>query len=381
MPVYLDYNATAPVLPEAAAAVAAALQVVGNPSSVHGFGRAARRVVEAARADVAALVGVAPEQVVFTGSGTEAAQLALTGVGRTRRLVSALEHAAVRSATPNAELIPATPEGVVDLAALERLLAADPTPTIVSLMLANNETGVIQPVAEAAALAHRYGAVLHTDAVQAVGRIPVDLKTLGADLLSLSAHKLGGPAGAGALVVRGDLALQPLIRGGGQERGRRGGTEATALLAGFGVAARSARLALDHAPQIAYLLKEMEAAALERCPDAAVIARGSLRLPNTSLLAVRGCRAETLVMALDLAGYAVSAGAACSSGSVRSSAVLAAMGVPQDLADGAIRISLGPATTAADVAGFVDAWAAQVARTRRSRSLASTPTSAAASVA
>jgi cysteine desulfurase len=365
MAAYLDHNATAPMVPEVAAAVSAALVEVGNPSSVHGFGRRAKQRVDAARVSVASLVGVAPEQVVFTGSGTEAAALAIGGVGVERVLVSAVEHAAVQRAHPAPVTIPVDGDGIVDLARLEALLQEPAGRTLISVMLANNETGVIQPVAAVAALAKRYNALVHTDAVQAVGRIPVRFAELGVDLMSLSAHKIGGPQGVGALIVGPTLPLQPILRGGGQERGRRAGTEPVPAIVGFGHAAAHAAVHLDRAGAIAYLRDEMELAALRRCPDAVVIARGVPRLPNTSCLAHPGARAETLVMALDLAGYAVSAGAACSSGTVRVSGVLTAMGVAPDLAAGAIRISLGPQTTAAEVAGFVEAWAAIVARTSR----------------
>ena len=239
---YLDWNATAKLRPEAQAAVTAALDVTGNPSSVHAAGRAARRLVEEAREQVAALVGADPRDVVFTSGGTEANMLALSPALGDVLLVSAIEHPSVRSGGrfAAAEDIPVTAAGVVDLAALERLLAGRSRP-LVSLMLANNETGVIQPVAEAAALVHAAGGLLHVDAVQGPGRIACDFKALGADLMTLSSHKIGGPQGVGALIKRDGLPLDPQIKGGGQERGARAGTENVAGIAGFGAAAEAVR--------------------------------------------------------------------------------------------------------------------------------------------
>ncbi|MBL8665570.1 MAG: aminotransferase class V-fold PLP-dependent enzyme [Candidatus Odyssella sp.] len=365
-PVYLDYNATAPVRPEAAAAVAEALAATGNPSSVHRFGRAARRRVEDAREQVAALIGAAPAEIVFTGGGTEANALALAGAGRARILVSAIEHDSVLAPAvaldPETPRIPAASDGTVDLDALDRLLAGRGAETIVSLMLANNETGVIQPVAEAARRAHAAGALLHCDAIQAAGKIPVDVRALGADLVSLSAHKLGGPQGVGALRVADRIALRPMLRGGGQERGRRAGTENVPGIAGFGAAAAAARRDLGDAARIAALRDALEAAVLARAARARIAGADSARLPNTSCIVLPGVASETQVMALDLAGVAVSAGAACSSGKVKESHVLAAMGFAADEAGAAIRASLGWASTPADVDRFVAAWSAMAAR-------------------
>ena len=237
---YLDYNATAPVRPAAAAAVSRALSLTGNPSSVHGPGRRARQFLERARSDVAGLIAAAPADVVFTSGGTEGNNLALTGTGRRRLLVSAGEHDSVLGSAPAAARIPLTAQGLVDLAALEEQLAAEGTPALISVMLANNETGVIQPVAEVVSLAARHGALVHCDAVQAAGKIPIDFAALGVDLLTFSAHKIGGPAGIGALALRPGLDLTALLRGGGQERSRRAGTENLAGAIGFGAAAREA---------------------------------------------------------------------------------------------------------------------------------------------
>lgn len=359
--VYLDYNATAPTRPQVAAAMAECLAETGNPSSVHAFGRAAKRRLEEAREAVAALVGAAAEAVTFTSGGTEANNLALRGSGRERVLVSAVEHGSVIAAAPAAELIPVDAEGRVRLEALEDMLAADGRPALVSIMLANNETGVVQPVAEAAAIAHRHGALVHCDAVQGPGRLEVDVAALDVDMLTLSAHKLGGPTGVGALVVPDPaIDLAPLIRGGGQERGRRSGTENLPGIVGFGAAARA--VAADDRARLKALRNRLEAEALRRVPWARVVAAGAQRLPNTACLALPGVNSDIQVMALDLEGVAVSAGAACSSGKVAASHVLAAMDAPPEVAKCAIRVSLGWGSNEDDVERFVTAWAALAAR-------------------
>jgi cysteine desulfurase len=361
---YLDWNATAPVRPEVAAAIAGALQALGNPSSVHRFGREARRALEQARAQVARLVGAPAAGVVFTSGGTEANQLALRGFPGRRVLVSAIEHDSVRAARADAAVIPVTRDGVVDLDALERLLAAEHRPALVSLMLANNEIGVIQPVREAAALAHAQGALLHCDAVQAAGKLPLDARALGADLLTLSAHKLGGPMGVGALVIAGDLPLGAIQTGGGQERGRRAGTENLPGIAGFGVACELAAARLGDWAAVAALRDAAERRLKAIAPEAPVYGAGASRLCNTLSIGMPGVPAATQVMALDLAGVMVSAGAACSSGKVRRSHVLEAMGVEPEAAESAIRISLGWSTTAAEIDQLVEAWRALYARHR-----------------
>lgn len=325
------------------------MAVVGNPSSVHAAGRQARRVLEEARRRLAEPLGAAPDRVVFTSGGTEANHLALLGVDGPR-LVSAVEHPSVRDADPAAIPAPVDAEGRVDLAALARLLA-ERAPGIVSVMLANNETGVVQPVAEVARLARRRGARCHCDAVQALGKMPFTLDGLGVDLLTVSAHKLGGPPGVGALVLAPGLEPRALLRGGGQEGRRRAGTENLPGVAGFAAA-------LDASPstdwrRVAALRDRLEAGARALRPDLAVAGAGAERLPNTSCLVAPGRPAETQLMALDLAGVAVSSGAACSSGKVGPSHVLAAMGYPPELARCAIRVSLGWTTTEADVDRFL----------------------------
>jgi len=355
---YLDWNATAPLRPEAAAAITTALAHCGNPSSVHRWGRAARQMVERAREAVAALVGGDPEGVVFVSGGTEANHLALFGSGRERVLASAVEHSSVLQAMPAAERIAVDANGIVDLTRLNQQLAADPRPALISVMLANNETGVIEPVAEIAAIAHRHGALFHCDAVQAAGKIPVDVAAIGADLVSLSAHKLGGPPGIGALIVRGMAELSPMIRGGGQERGRRAGSENLPGIAGFAAAAVAAMDGLAGYDGVRQLRDSLDASLITAAPEAIVIGAAAWRLPNTTAIALPGVSAETQIIALDLDGVMVSAGAACSSGKVGPSHVLQAMGAAPEIAGCTIRISLGWSTTEAEIDHFLTAWTA-----------------------
>lgn len=364
--IYLDWNATAPIRPLVIEAMREALARAGNPSSVHRWGRAARQAVENARAAVAALAGSAPTAVTFTSGGTEANQLALHGVSGRRVIVSAVEHESVRQAVPGAESLPVDASGVIDLNSLDRLLAEDPRPALVSIMLANNETGAIQPIAEAARLARRHGALLHCDAVQAAGKLVLDIAALGIDLLVLSAHKIGGPTGVGAVIAAPGLDLAPMLVGGGQERGRRAGTENVAGIVGFGAAAELAGAGGDDWLRVAALRDDAERRLFSVAPDATIIAAGAPRLPNTLCIAMPQVAAATQVMALDLAGVMVSAGAACSSGKVRRGHVLDAMGMPSEVADCAIRISLGWTTEAADIDHLVEAWSLLYRRTRAS---------------
>jgi cysteine desulfurase len=366
--VYLDWNASAPLRPQARAAMVDALSQSGNPSSIHAEGRAARQIVERARAQVAALVGADPADVIFTSGATEANALALSpGWSRqpgqppiARLLMSAVEHPSVMAgggfAADRVAMIPVDRRGIVDLDALRRLLAG--APALVSIMLANNETGVIQPVSEAAGIVHEAGGLLHVDAVQAPGRISFDMNGLYADLLTLSSHKVGGPKGAGALIRRSGLhQVHPPIRGGGQERGLRAGTENVAGIAGFGAAAGeiSGRGA-EEAAQAALLRERLEAGLRAVTPDAVIFGQAAPRLPNSMSFSHAGLRAETAVIGFDLAGVAVSSGSACSSGKVQLSHVLAAMGVDPALARGAIRVSTGYATKDTDIERFLSAW-------------------------
>jgi cysteine desulfurase len=365
--IYLDWNATAPLRREARQAMAAAWDLPGNPSSVHAEGRQARRMVEQARRAVAEAVGAQGHNVVFTSSGTEANALALTpglrkraGTPVQRLAISAIEHASVlaggRFSADAIERIPVTPAGVVDLKRLESLLASD-GPALVSIMAANNETGALQPVREAAEIVHRTGSLLHVDAIQALGKIPFDINHLGADLVTLSAHKIGGPKGVGALVlVDGIEGIEPLLRGGGQEMGRRAGTENVAGIAGFGAAVRAAISAREaDAARLERLRKRLETG-LKEAPGTIVFSDDALRLPNTTLFTIPGLRAETAVIGFDLAGIAVSSGSACSSGKVQPSHVLEAMGFGTKLAQGAVRLSLGWSTTEADIESCLQAW-------------------------
>ncbi|GAB5376219.1 MAG: cysteine desulfurase family protein [Acuticoccus sp.] len=347
---YLDFNATAPLCEAARAAVLDALSATGNASSVHAEGRAARARVESARRTVAARLGARAEGVTFTSGGTEANATALApgvrkgGTAAERLIVSAVEHPAVLSGgrfqPQDIALVPVDADGVIDLAALDAALAADPRPALVSVMAANNETGVLQPLAEIAALAGARGAIVHSDAVQAFGRVPDE--ALCADLLTLSGHKIGAPAGVGVLVRRGGVSVPPLVRGGGQERGARGGTENVAAIAGFGAAlagpaATPAAWAATRAARDAF-----ETALATRLPRTIFFGRDAPRLPNTSLFAPGRTSAELSLIGLDLKGFAVSSGSACASGKVSESHVLRAMGVDAALARAALRVSVGP---------------------------------------
>jgi len=368
--VYLDWNATAPLRGQTQRAFAAALSATGNPSSVHAEGRAARRLVEGARAQVAELVGAEPANVIFTSSGTEANALALTPAiesaaekrPREKLLISAIEHPSVRVggrfAKSALEDIPVEPDGRLNLAALAEALAGVSRP-LVSVMLANNETGVIQPIAEVAEIVHAAGGLLHVDAVQAAGRIACDITALGADLMTLSAHKIGGPKGVGALVrSRDDIHFpDPLIRGGGQERGARAGTENVPGIATFGAAAAVARAEFaEETARMLTLRQKLEQGLCAIAPDTVIFGAAAPRLPNTTLFAVSGIKAETAIIALDLEGMAVSSGAACSSGKIQPSHVLAAMGSSPLLTRAALRVSIGWSTTQFDIERFLIAW-------------------------
>jgi cysteine desulfurase len=355
---YLDANATEPLRPEARDATLAAMQISGNPSSVHSAGRAARRLLEDARDLLAERFGALAQNIVFTSGGTEANALAIHALGAGRGIiVGATEHDAVRAAAPDASILPVGRDGVADLAALAGLLERRPA-ALVCLMLANNETGTIQPIAEAAELCRRHAALLHVDAVQAAGRVAVHLAELGAHSLVISSHKLGGSPGAGALLLAPEVAtITPLIAGGGQERGRRGGTPALPAIAGFAAAAQASH----GAAHLAVLRDSIEAAAI--AVGAIVCGAGAPRLPNTTCLALPGIRADSQVIALDLDGVAVSAGAACSSGKVAKSHVLAAMGLGP-LAGQAIRISLPWNMTNENAIGCITAYQRMADRQR-----------------
>jgi cysteine desulfurase len=386
--VYLDHNATSPLRPEARAAMAAALAETGNASSIHAEGRAARARIETARAAVAELVGAEPAAVIFTSGATEAVALALSPEmelsGRPVRcdvlLISGIEHPAVRAggrfAAERIEIIPVDRQGLVDLAALDAMLARHRNGgrrALVSVMAANNETGVIEPLREIGVRVHAAEGVFHTDAVQIAGRYPFGLETSGADLISLTSHKLGGPQGVGALIARdADTRVPPLLRGGGQERGARAGTENVAAIAGFGAVATSAGMMLaEEVGRLAGLRDRLEDGLQDIAPEVVILSDGAPRIPNTTCFAVPGVAAETAVIAFDLEGIALSAGSACSSGKVGSSTVLAAMKIEPELARGAMRASLGWNSTKADVARFLTIFArVHASLTERSRTQA-----------
>ncbi|SFL58695.1 cysteine desulfurase [Bradyrhizobium sp. NFR13] len=364
--VYLDWNATAPLRQEARAAMVAAWDLAGNPSSVHTEGRQARRVVESARAAVAGAVGADSRNVVFTSGGTEANVLALTpglvrnpGAPVRRLIVSAVEHASVlaggRFAAEDLQVLGVDRDGIVRLDDL-RLLLADGKPALVSVMLANNETGALQPIPELAGIVHDAGGLLHVDAVQAFGKISFDINKLHSDLLSVSAHKIGGPKGIGALIMANGVAgLDALLRGGGQELGRRAGTENVPGIAGFGAAVMAAQASLNDMKRVEELRQRLEAG-LRQCSNGLVFGQDVPRLPNTVLFGAPGLRAETAVIGFDLEGIAVSSGSACSSGKVQLSHVLEAMGFGPELSRGAVRLSLGWSSTEADVDRCLEAW-------------------------
>ena len=365
--VYLDWNATTPLRPEARAAMVAAFDLIGNPSSVHAEGRQARRLVEEARVTLAAAVGALPRNVIFTSAGTEANALALSpglrgpsGGPVERLLVSAVEHASVlaggRFPADKVGHIRVTRAGVVDLDHLRALLKDGP-PALVSIMAANNETGALQPVAEAARIVHDAGGLLHIDAIQALGKIPFNINAVGADLATFSAHKIGGPKGIGALVVAEGLAgLEPVLRGGGQELNRRAGTENVAGIAGFGAAVKVALQAFpEDAKRMASLRDRLENG-IRAIAGATIFSDAIERLPNTILFTAPGLKAETAVIGFDLEGIAVSSGSACSSGKVQPSHVLSAMGFDPAVAQGAVRLSLGWSTEPDDINRALEAW-------------------------
>ncbi|UFZ05518.1 cysteine desulfurase [Bradyrhizobium ontarionense] len=364
--IYLDWNATTPLRPEAREAMVAAMDLVGNPSSVHAEGRKARRLVEDAREAIARSLATVPRRVVFTSGGTEANVLALSPdlkapAGKVGRLLmSAVEHASVlaggRFPLSAVQTIPVDPSGVVDLGRLKTLLAGGP-PALVSVMAANNETGVLQPVSQAADLVRQAGGLLHVDAIQAFGKISFDINEVGADLVTISAHKIGGPKGVGALVLGvGVDDVAPLLRGGGQERGRRAGTENVIGIAGLGAAAKAALAGIATDQVRIGALRDRLELGLRQTPGVTVFSSQTARLPNSTLFTAPGLKAETAVIGFDLEGIAVSSGSACSSGKVQPSHVLEAMGVSSAAAQGAVRLSLGWSTAEADVDRCVKAW-------------------------
>ncbi len=363
--IYLDHNATTPIKPAARDALLHALDFAGNASAVHKAGRAARRLLEEARERVIKTFNLAPRDVVvFTSGATEANNLALLGAGVERLIVSAIEHPSVLATAKASglicDVIPVLPNGLIDLNALENILHGNTQQTVVSVMLVNNETGVIQPLSDVVKLARQHGALVHTDAVQAIGRISVDIQSLGVDFISLSGHKIGGPQGVGALIIANCNAITPLLRGGNQEKNLRAGTENIAGIAGLS----AALAALDIAgfEKLAILRDNLEQKLASIDTSIVIFGKDAPRVANTSMFALPDAASETQLIALDLAGICVSNGSACSSGTVKASHVLKAMGVPENLAQCSLRVSLGWNSTTSDIDAFVTAWEKMHAR-------------------
>lgn len=353
--IYLDYNASAPLRPECRDLMMRVLAAPHNASSVHGFGREGRSFIESARDQVARMLSIPATQVIFNAGATEANNTILKHFASEGVLVSAIEHLSVLEALDGLETIPVTPQGIIDLNALEALLKAQ-KPALVSVMIVNNETGVIQPIKEISDIVHSNGALLHCDGVQAAGRIPIDMGAMGIDFLSLSAHKIGGPQGVGALAL-GFCGVTPtLLYGGGQEKKARAGTENVAGIAAFGLAAELAQGNIDKFQELEALRDTFETQLIEISPQIMIHGKDTLRVANTSMFSLPGASAETLMMAMDLEGIAVSNGSACSSGTVRSSYVLEAMGHNKEISTSALRISMGWDTKDSDLDAFLKAW-------------------------
>ncbi len=361
--IYLDYNATAPIRPKVIETMVEAMQLPANPSSVHAMGRAARKQLEQARAVVANSVSAFANEVIFCGSGTEANNMALRGFVDRPVLVAASEHVSVLRAADRmgGDRVCVDSNGVIDLAALESKLRALGRPALVSVMLANNETGVIAPIAEVAKIVHRYESLLHVDASQALSKMPVDMGMLGADMLTLCAHKSGGPVGVGALIIRNDLPIKTFMVGGGQELRRRSGTENLAAIMGW-IAAIECGKSLDWCKPVEGWLRTMEQKLIAQAPDLIVAGADALRLPNTSCLVMSGVSSEVQLMNFDMEGFCVSAGSACSSGRIDASHVLKAMGYDEKMASCAIRVSAGWNTKEVDVLSFTQCWMATYQR-------------------
>jgi cysteine desulfurase len=366
--IYLDFNASTPLRPGVMTAMTEVMQHYGNPSSIHKFGRAARARIESARDILAEHLEVQPTQVVFTSGGTEANNLIIQAAEKQgcTILMSAIEHESVEHSAPKALKIPVQADGLIDLAVLEKMLSPYmDSKLLVSVMLANNETGVIQPIVEIAKLVHEYGGKLHCDGVPAFTKLPFSYKSLNADYLTISAHKIGGPKGCGAIVLPLDEQLPSLIHGGGQEKGHRAGTENILGIVGFAKALEDSRE--DNWSEIEKLRHDLEDLIAKEHPDAPIYGKNSPRLPNTSYLGMPGIPTQTQLMAFDLEGFAVSSGSACSSGKIAPSHVLKAMGYNDNQASEAIRVSLGWTTTKQQIEDFARAWLALYTRNRTNR--------------
>jgi cysteine desulfurase len=355
---YLDYNATAPIYSEVIEAMTQALKEIGSPSSVHAFGRRAHQLLEEARKVLASHTEAKPNEVIFLSGASEANNMVLRGFEEQGCdiLVSAVEHASVRLASTKSQVIPVSADGLIDLEALDKILRTRQStlPFLVSVMYANNETGVIQPIGDVVKITKKYGGFIHCDAVQAFGRLPFSFRDMNVDTVSLSAHKVGGAVGTGALLLKENLILPPLIKGAGQESNRRAGTQNTAGVVGFSVAAQQVKK--EDWRKTEALRNLLETKIEKIAPEVQFFGREHLRLPNTACFTMPGVTNEFQVMAFDLEGFAVSAGAACSSGKISNSPVLEAMGVASDVATSAIRVSLTPQTQEQDIERFVECW-------------------------
>ncbi len=355
---YLDHNATTPLKPAVRDIILQKLAFPGNASAIHKAGRTARRDIEEARQQIARLVNAGPKAVIiFTSGATEANNLVLKGSGCERVLVSAIEHPSVLQARSDKEIIPVLSNGIVDLEALDKLLDGNDRATLISVMLVNNETGIIQPLDKVMEIAKRRGALVHTDAVQAAGRQPLDLQKLGVDYLTLSAHKIGGPQGAGCLVLSNCVSVTPLLHGGNQEKNMRAGTENLAGIVGFGVAAELAMRDMAEFQKLAVLRDKLETELRKIAPAIHFFGKDVLRVANTTMFSLPGVSSETQLIAMDLSGICVSNGSACASGTVKASHVLKAMGVSEAEAGSSLRISLGWNSTEKDVECFIQKWA------------------------
>ena len=354
--VYLDYNATSPLRSEAKKAIFDALGEPSNPSSIHGFGRRARKRLEKSRVQIAKLVGSEPENIIFTSGGTEADSLAIKGAYCSNIVISSIEHDAIFSAAPESEKVAVNQDGTIILSDLEKALSRVEGTCLVSIMWANNETGAIQPMEEIVAIASKYGAQVHADAIQAFGKIPINFRDSGLSMMSISAHKIGGPPGVGALVVADGIKLKPFLVGGGQEKGRRSGTENIMGIVGFGAAAEVLLNNASEPDEVCRLRDLFEQKLLDYLPDLQILSVNAPRLGNTSAVVMAGVSAETQVMLFDLEGIYISAGAACSSGKIKKSHVIEAMGVIGDATTNTIRVSFGWESTESDVDRVVETW-------------------------
>ncbi|MDG7057341.1 MAG: cysteine desulfurase [Wolbachia endosymbiont of Penenirmus auritus] len=357
--VYADYNATSPIIDNVKKSILKVLsKQILNPSSLHRKGQEARKILQDARDNVRGIIGaLGDKEVVFTSGATEANNLVMRGMVGYRHVISAIEHPSILNSTCNPYIIPVNQEGVVNLLELEKVLSKlEGDRVIVSVMMANNETGVIQPVREVAKMAHKFGAICHTDAAQSVGKIEVNMEDLGVDLLTLSAHKFGGIAGSGVLIFDKKLVIEPIIIGGGQEKGLRGGTENIVAIAGLSAALQDIPYLLSKMDEIKKLRDQLEYELLDLASGTKIFGKNSKRLPNTSLIYMPKVRSDVQLMHFDLNNIAVSNGSACSSGKVEPSHVLLAMGATKEQAECSIRISIGPKTKPRDVEKIMDCW-------------------------